>query len=271
MRKVLMLSVMALAVPMQALADGVPTLDIVNERLQQTGNALQKSQLGQLKDTFDQVAMQLKQQIDNAKRLGKLDQLVDGLKEYSSLLDTQAAKTVLSDIYGIPGDAQNFKDQALQKLSEIYDLPSSNDEITGILSKAGASPLIVSDVVQQNAGLLKEQEAIVQDMANLSNSSAQRVEATKLIDRNTERLAALGDNSVGATMQLNTSVAIQQSQQFERVIDELRALRETDTRKRIEALEERKAQLEAQIRYQDDLRKIRESPHRPVPLSSWGN
>ena len=251
-----------------ARAGGVPTID--PSAIAQDAQYYY-SQLQAMKQQFDELAQQTAQAIQNAKRLGNLNWLTDELKQYSDLLNTDAAKTVLSEFYGIQSDAQNFQQLARQKLGQMFDLPRTDTDIRQILSEAGASPGVVDSIATSNGLLLDDQEAILKSTQSLNQSAEQSAKAKQVLDDRATDLPSLGDNDLAATMQLSAGVQIQQGYQLDQVVGELRALRTEDVQKRLVALEARKRELEAQVARQQELARIRADTHTPVPLSSFGN
>lgn len=249
-------------------AGGVPTID--PSAIAQDADYYFK-QLQAMKQQFDELARQTTQAIQNAKRLGNLDWLTDELKQYSDLLNSDAAKTVLSEFYGIQSDAQNFQQLARQKLGQLFDLPRTDTDIRQILGEAGASPGVVDSIATSNGLLLDDQEAILKTTQSLNQSAEQSAKARQVLDDRAADLAGLGDNDMAATMQLSAGVQIQQGYQLDQVVGELRAMRTEDVQKRLVDLEARKRELEAQLARQQELARIRSGTHAPVPLSSFGN
>jgi hypothetical protein len=249
-------------------AGGVPTIDpsSIAQDAQYYAN-----QLSEMKRQFDQLAQQTAQAIQNAKRLGNLSWLTDELKQYSDLLNTDAAKTVLSEFYGIKSDAANFQQLARQQLGQLYDLPRTDTDIRQILSEAGASPAAAESIATSNGLLLDDQDAILKSTQSLNQSAEQSAKAKQVLDDRATDLASLGDNDLAATMQLNAGVAIQQGYQLDQVVGELRAIRTEDVQKRLVDLEAKKRELEAQLARQQELARIRSDTHTPIPLSSFGN
>ncbi|MDR6293805.1 hypothetical protein E9232_006358 [Inquilinus ginsengisoli] len=272
MQKVIILAAaVALATPTAVVhAAGVPTIDEIANGLNLQQLDQLRQQLQTLKDQFDQLAQQTAQAIQNAKRLGNLDWLMDELRQYSALLNTDAAKTVLQEFYGIQSTASNYEQLARQALGQLYDLPRTDDDIRQILSEAGASPAVVSSLTSNNGLLLDDEKAILQSTQSLNQSAEQSEKAKAALASKADALASLGDNDLAATAQLSTSVQIQQGYQLEQVTSELRAMRTEAVQRRLVELQAQKRELEAQLARQQELARIRADRHTPVSLDSFG-
>ena len=251
-----------------ARADGVPTIS--PSALAQDATYY-RNQLDAMKSQFDELAQQTSQAVRNARQLGNIDGLTNELREYTDLLNSDAAKTVLSEFYGIQSDAQNFQQLARQKLGQVFDLPRTDADIRQMLGESGASPGVVDSIASSNGLLLDGQDAILNSAQSLNQSAEQSAKAKQILDQRTADLAGLGDDNLAATMQLSTGVQIQQGYQLDQVVSELRAIRTEDVQKRLVDLQEQKRELEAQLARQQELARIRADTHTPVPLSSFGN
>lgn len=272
MHKVTILAVaVAAAAPVAAVhAAGVPTLDEVANGLNLQQLDQMRQQLQTLKSQFDELAQQTAQAIQNAKRLGNLDGLMGELRQYSDLLNTDAAKSVLQEFYGIKSTASNYEQMARQALAQIYDLPRTDGDIRQILSQAGASPAVVDTLASSNGLLLDDQKAILQSTQSLNQSAEQSAEAKKVLDDKASTLASLGDNDMAATAQLSAGVQIQQGYQLKQITDELQAMRTEDVRRRLVELQDQKRELDAQLARQQELARIRADRHTPVSLDTFG-
>lgn len=272
MKKVIILATaIAAAAPAAAVhAGGVPTFDGIAEKLGLEQLVELRNQLQTLKDSFDELANQTAQAIRNAKRLGNLDGLLDELRQYSNLLNTDAAKTVLQEFYGIKSTASNYEQLARQALGQLYDLPRTDDDIRQILAEAGASPAVVDSLASSNGLLLDDEKAILQSTQSLNQSAEQSQKAKDALASKADALASLGDDDLAATAQLSTSVQIQQGYQLEQITSELRAMRTETVQNRLVALQAQKRELEAQLARQQELARIRAERHTPVSLDTFG-
>ncbi|WP_372084562.1 hypothetical protein [Tistrella mobilis] len=264
--KILILAAGLAITPVAVQAGGVPTFD--GAALSQDARAYAE-ELAELQRLYNQLAEQSAQAIRNARRLGDLGGLADALAEYAGLVDDEAARTILQEIYGLDPDRTDFRREMFRILGQEYDLPEDEDDIRQAFREVGASEAVIDALIRSSSYLQVYKDRIAATSQSLADSNKLSEENRNFLNDVIDDYENLGDDSVASTLQLSAGIAISQSNQLEQLIDEIRALREQKVEEKIEKMEKEKLALERELRRQEEVRRRTEATHTPVRIMDW--
>ena len=264
--KILILAAGLAITPVAVQAGGVPTFD--GAALSQDARAYAE-ELAELQRLYNQLAEQSAQAIRNARRLGDLGGLADALAEYAGLVDDEAARTILQEIYGLDPDRTDFRREMFRILGQEYDLPEDEDDIRQAFREVGASEAAIDALIRSSSYLQIYKNRITAQAKSLVDSKAQSEQREAYLSDVITQYDRLGDDSLNATMQLNTGVVISQSQQLEQLTAEMRAIREYLISQEIQSLEKEKKNIERELRRQEEVKRRTEATHTPVRIMDW--
>ncbi|WP_372501171.1 hypothetical protein P7L66_06030 (plasmid) [Tistrella mobilis] len=264
--KILILAAGLAITPVAVQAGGVPTFD--GAALSQDARAYAE-ELAELQRLYNQLAEQSAQAIRNARRLGDLGGLADALAEYAGLVDDEAARTILQEIYGLDPDRTDFRQEMFRILGQEYDLPEDEDDIRQAFREVGASEAVIDALIRSSSYLQVYKDRVTATSKSLIDSAQKSEKSRAMLDRYGETLDSLGDDSLGASMQLNTSVNITQGYQIDQMTKEIRELREYFVAQEAEKLEAKQKALERELRRQEEVKRRTEATHTPVRIMDW--
>jgi len=216
-------SALSIVVTTPAQGTGIPVFDGANQAQWLLDIIEQGKHLEELAKQYDKLVETYNFAIENAKRLGNLDQLNDLARAFDGLVGSDLTRAVMGGVHGVDLEAEDYLDQVYDVLARSYDIPERPaDLVARLQGRFGDTGTDLSGLIEDTEALRAEFEQPMRTQRAISESARASDASRETIGQYRGALSSLGDDDLAASVQLNAAGTLHTASQMELVLDHQR-------------------------------------------------